>query len=978
MSSAKVPFSTINTFGELLKFLRRRAKLSQRDISIMVGYSEAQISRLETNQRPPDLTSIQALFVPALGIEAEPAVVDRLLDLAKNSREKFAHFNPPAEGFPKPEELVLPTVTTHPHNLPLERTTFIGREKEIAALVRLLDHHRMVTITGSGGTGKTRLSLRTAAEVLKNYPKGTWLIELASLADPALVLYSTAKALGLPEKSEKDIEQALVDFLKEKRLLLIMDNCEHLVETCAALADRLLSSCPELTILGTSREILGIEGEAAFRIPPLSVPDPRNLPALENLMAYDAMRLFVERAGVVSPGFILDESNAKEVIAILQRLDGIPLAIELAASRMRLLGVDEIVARLNDVFRLITGGSRNKVPRHQTLRVCIDWSYDLLSDPEKTLVRRLSVFSGGWNLQAAETVCSGGLIDPTDFLDLLTRLLDKSLINAAPVTTSYNRYSMLETVRQYALEKLVDEGEEVSLRTRHMQYYQQFVEAIKPTIRGREQIETLNRLELEIDNLRLALAWGLQTDLMAELRIATGLKWFWLTRQTKEGVDWLEQGLNRLEATPVDDNLSEDQYFVRASALETLGNFYYSRSWDWHHSSYLEKGRQILEKSLSLFGFLSAGRASTARSGKGWALLSLGLCKGEMGRLDEAQRFTQEAFGLFQAAGDFHGMADCNAYFGVLEFYPNKKIPFHTQQLALEKENGDVAGIAFAFAYLGGDYFLDAEYEQSQAFYNDSRAYYQQVKNHEMIANTWGFQGSALLFLGNIQQARLCIVQSVTLFEEYGFTGLKLQSLKWLITIEMAEGRFAQAEDLLEQATSSASLLGTRFDTEIMYYRIRLARLTGRSALARKLGEQILSNQDEIDEKKKFAMLELGHLEFEDGNFLQADSLWREAIRIQIKAKESYWLFAFFDALSLVASRSGDTKRAVLLFGSRWVRGYYNTLSTDERLLRDAEKDALKVSLGEMCYGQLYARAKTLTLEQAVTLALEDAIVLPL
>ncbi len=293
------------------------------------------------------------------------------------------------------------------NNLPTQLTSFIGREREIAELERLLERTRLLTLTGSGGCGKTRLALQVAAGLLDRYPDGIWLVELASLSDPTLVDHAVATALNIRDQSGRPILAALAKQLQRRYLLLILDNCEHLVEACAGLTETLLRSCPHLCVLATSREGLGVAGETAWRVPSLSLPDPEHLPALERLIDYEAVRLFVERATAAMRTFTITRRNAPVLVQVCQRLDGIPLAIELAAARIKALSVEQIASRLDDRFRLLAGG-RIALPRHQTLRAAMDWSYQLLSEAERALLRRVSVFAGGFSLEAAEGVCGGG------------------------------------------------------------------------------------------------------------------------------------------------------------------------------------------------------------------------------------------------------------------------------------------------------------------------------------------------------------------------------------------------------------------------------------------------------------------------------------------------------------------------------------------------------------------------------------------
>ncbi len=369
------------------------------------------------------------------------------------------------------------------NNLPHQVTSFIGREREMAEVKRLLAATRILTLTGPGGCGKTRLALRVAADLLEEFANGVWLAELAALSDSALVPQAVASALGVREESGRSLLATLADYLQPKQLLLVLDNCEHLIGACAPLAAALLRACPRLKILALSWEVLGIAEEVTYHVPALSLPDLRRLPSLEHLTQYEAVRLFIERAADALPTFAVTNQNARAVAQVCYRLDGIPLAIELAAARVKVLSVDQIAGRLDDRFRLLTSGSRAAPPRLQTLRATMDWGYDLLLEKERLVLRRLAVFAGGWTLEAAEAVCAGDGVEGFEVLDLLTRLVNKSLVSAEEQGEE-TRYRMLETVRQYAWEKLLESGEADVMRGRHRDWDQRMAERAEPEFHG--------------------------------------------------------------------------------------------------------------------------------------------------------------------------------------------------------------------------------------------------------------------------------------------------------------------------------------------------------------------------------------------------------------------------------------------------------------------------------------------------------------
>jgi len=439
------------------------------------------------------------------------------------------------------------SIDPYRHNLPAHLTSFIGREKEIEEIKQELSNHRLVTLTGSGGTGKSRLSVQVAADLLDNFTDGTWFIELAPLSDPNLIAQTIQSTMGLIEQKDVSAFDALQEYLKEKKVLLVLDNCEHMIRACADVSNALLSNSTNLKILASSREALGVHGELSWRVPSLSLPDEKNIPEPDELTQYEAVRLFIERAELVNPKFKVNKENAPAIAQICFRLDGIPLALELAAARLKALSAEQINARLDDRFKLLTGGSRTALPRQQTLRAMIDWSYNLLSEEEKTLFRRLAVFVGGWSLEGAEAVCSGDGIEKDEILDLMTNLVDKSLVNTNEFQGEV-RYSRLETIRQYGREKFLDTDEVEKLRDRHLNYYVDLAEKAEPEIRSHNQVYWLDRFETEVDNIRSALEWAENRNDESFLRLASDTSRFWDIRGGfEEGITWLTQALKANE-----------------------------------------------------------------------------------------------------------------------------------------------------------------------------------------------------------------------------------------------------------------------------------------------------------------------------------------------------------------------------------------------------------------------------------------------
>lgn len=445
-------------------------------------------------------------------------------------------------------------------NLPLSLNSFIGRERELAELKHLLSIARVVTLTGAGGCGKTRLALQ-ATNQLEDFPDGVWLVDLGPLSDPDLIPQAVASVFDLYQVSDTPLVALLQNFLRLKNLLLVLDNCEHLIQGVAELCDALLRACPNLEILATSRESLNIAGETAYQVPSLSLPAFQKATSIKAIKQYESVRLFIDRANAANPNLPLNDANALAIAQICRRLDGMPLAIELAAARVNSISIEEIAARLDDRFRLLTTGNRTALPRHRTLRASIDWSYDLLSDAERLLLQRLAVFAGGFTLEAAESVCAEE--NRFEILDLLSRLVQKSLVLVQ--LDNRPRYRLLETIRQYAREKLVESGAEDAVRNFHLDYFMNFAEVTAPKLHGPEQMQVLDRLDNELDNMRAGLKWSLREGHAEKgLRLAAALTWFWERRgYWSEGRAYIERLLNQPEAAP--------RTLIRANGLVAAG-----------------------------------------------------------------------------------------------------------------------------------------------------------------------------------------------------------------------------------------------------------------------------------------------------------------------------------------------------------------------------------------------------------------------
>ncbi len=554
-----------------------------------------------------------------------------------------------------------------PNNLPHALNAFIGRERELASVSRLLRENRLVTLVGMGGLGKSRLSLHVAAEAMDDHPDGVWLVELAPLRDPARVAQAIASALGAQPEAGQPIEEALERHVRERSLLVVLDNCEHLVEACGAIARRLLSAGVRLHVLATSREPLRVAGEVAFPIAGLGVPGALG-PLDHTVSRYDAVRLFVERATAALPGFELTDDNAPAVASICHRVDGIPLALELAAARVRALAVTEIAARMKDRFKLLTAGDPTALPRQRTLRAMIDWSYDLLPREEQALFRQLAVFSGGWTLEAAEAVCA---CEEHDVLDLLSRLVEKSLV---VFDRAHRRYHLLETVHQYAYERLDEHGAMPEAQGRHLEYYVALAESAKPHLMGPDQGTWLTRLDEERENLLAAHAWAQHCPHAGEtgLRLVNALKFYWLNRGL------LELG-HRVSVEALSHEGARADNLLRCQGLFHAG-------WLRYCMGLYGNARELLEDSLRIARALGNDRAIGA------ILQPLGFAAAGLRDYAAAESYLQEALALAKAQPDQRELAAAMNALGQLlrvQGLPEKAHPLYEEVVRLLRAIGD-------------------------------------------------------------------------------------------------------------------------------------------------------------------------------------------------------------------------------------------------------------------------------------------------
>ena len=744
------------------------------------------------------------------GVSLRPLGEHRLKDLGRpESIFQLIHPGLRAE-FPP-----LRSLASMPNNLPQQVTSFVGREKEIGEVKALLEGTRLLTLTGSGGCGKTRLSLQVAADLLDGSGDGAWLVELAGLSDPSLVAQMVSSIFGLKEQPGKPLVMTLCDYLTDKRLLLLLDNCEHLLPACAQLAESVLRACPRVVILASSREGLGIAGEQTYRVPSLSLPEPGGTETPESLSHYEAVRLFIDRALLHRKDFAATNQNAPALASVCQRLGGIPLAIELAAARLRSMTVEEVNDRLDQRFRLLTGGSRTALPRQQTLRSLIDWSYDLLTEDEKALLARLSVFAGSWTMEAAEAVCAEYEGEGFEILDLLTSLVDKSLVSTEE-RGGATRYRLLETVREYAGGRLVESHTRGRSRDRHLEYFAEFASRAESGLVGPEQKAWLERVATDFDNLRAAIDWSTEGEGSSEngATLAGALGQFWVVRGgLAEGRSWISNLLGN-------DKSSELSPTVRSQALHTAGSL------AWHQGDYAsarsgyEQSLEIRREQGDLRGLTASlvglgyvafrqGDYSVAQSlfdeglgisrdleeprAIGLAMNALGLLEWTLGDLATAQSHYEECLVAWRKLGNLHGIATALNNLGILAAdagdYASARA-LHEESMAIRLELGDRAGLGFSFGNLATIACQEGDFSAAQALYAKTLEITRELGDRRGIAKSTDNVGYAMFKGGDPVGARPLIEEGLAMSRELGDRQGIAHSLGNLgyLTLELGDG----------------------------------------------------------------------------------------------------------------------------------------------------------------------------------------------
>jgi len=795
-------------------------------------------------------------------------------------------------------------------------TSFVGREDAVAKVAKLIGENRLLTLSGAGGCGKTRLAQEVGRSLLESFADGVWLVELAPLREPTLVPQTVATALGLMEASGRAPTEALVDHLQRRNLLLVLDNCEHLLTTCAELVDRLLRACSDVRLLATTREPLAITGETIFRVPSLAVPDAEDRLPLNELAEVGAVRLFVERAAAAEAGFTLTSENAPAIAEISRRLDGMPLALELAAARIKVLPAVEIAKRLEHRFELLSSGARASPPRHQTLRALVDWSYEQLSKREQLLLGRLSVFAGGWMLDSAEAVCEGEGIKEPEVLELMSSLVEKSLVEKlAALETAGPRYRMHETIREYARDRF-SEQENALVAGRHRDYFLKLAEEAEPHLRGGvEQAAWFRRLGIEHENLRTAFGTCVGDDggVLVGLRLAGALGLYWEMRgHWNEGQKICEEFLARPEAR--EKTASRAKVLRNAAGLTLFRPDY-------------PKARDLLEESLGI------SQGLEDRRGMAESLLCLGIVTLREGDDTRARSLCEESLTIARELSDTRLISKCLNALAKMENDRHIVHELFLKSLEFAREARDRTGEATALGNLGFEAVDKGDYEEALSMIEESLSGYRELVDLEGLAWTLGLRADVAIDLGDLERARECSEESLLLSRRLGSPHLESYALSILARVARFEGDLNWARLLLEESLS-------------------IARGSGRAIEAR-------------------ALLGLGSVCLEAGEHDRARQLLTDSLALHLKCDTHRGLAAALEGLGVLAVIRGGTARAARLFGAADAFRQKENCPVPpvDKPGVDRGISAARCDLSGQAFGREWASGRAMSTEQAIEYA---------
>ncbi|MGQ0550587.1 MAG: tetratricopeptide repeat protein [Armatimonadota bacterium] len=852
-------------------------------------------------------------------------------------------------------------------NLPLQLTSFIGRARELDEIQERITTSRQLTLTGTGGVGKTRLAIEVASRVLTHFPDGVWLVDFSPLSDPMRVPQAVASTLGVQEETGRPLSEVLGDYLLSKRALLVLDNCEHLTAACADLAEHLLRRCPDIRVLATSREILGTAGELTYSVPSLSVPDLQRHAALAEATDSEAVRLFVDRAGLGQPDFVLTAANTPAILQICGRLDGIPLAIELAAARVKTLSIEDIARRLDDRFRLLTGGIRTALPRHRTLRAAMDWSYDLLSDAERILVRRLSVFAGGFTLESAEAVCAGEGIDPDDVLDVFTRLVDKSLVTVD--RSGQTRYRQLEMIRQYARERLTAEGEADAILRRHRDFYVALVEEAEPHLHGPQQMEWLDRVAAEHDNARAALEWSLrQSDGEPGIRLAAAMSSFWHARgYLAEGREWLDRVLPRTGAVSLEN---------RMRALLGAGRLAFAQD-------DFGPAKDIFEQIVPLARECGDRRALTL------ALAWLGHAAWHQGERARGVELCEESLALAHAVGDAWTTAIVLDEVSVVARHEGdhqRASSLLEQSLALFREAGDIGEVALCLSRLGALATDRADYRRAAGLIEEALNLQRRLGRRTAAASSLNRLGLIALAQGDWERAIGLCEAAAVIADELGKRSTAASVRVNAGVALLAKGDLERAGAIFEESLGVQRTYGDREDVASATAALGiLARYQGDYVQARRLLEEGLNMLQQTGgvagartplHQLAVPLYQLGLLALAEGEPEDAASILREALIQQQKRGDAQGIACSLEGLAGVMLARGIPGDSARLFGAADAlrEAIGAPLWPLDRVAYESDLREAKAALGDEAFAAAWSAGRGMSVNEAAQFASSGAL----
>ena len=869
----------------------------------------------------------------------------RLRDLARPERiYQVAHPDLSAD-FPP-----LRSLTSVPNNLPMTLTTFVGRENDAAEVKRLIGEARMLTVTGAGGCGKTRLVLEVAADLVDRFPDGLWWIDLAPVADPSLLVSTVASSLGVAQVQGESPGDTLLARLDDRRMLVVLDNCEHLVSACADLAASIVTKCRDVSVLATSREALGVDGETTVRIPSLSVPE-QGAATVEDIRCA-SVELFVDRARSARPNFRLTAENAEPIAQIVRRLDGIPLAIELAAARIRLLSPAQIAAGLSDRFHVLIGGARTALPRQRTLEASVDWSYQLLDESERTVLARLSVFAGSFDLDAAETVCAGGDIEPYDVLGLLSSLTEKSLVQVEEPEREA-RYRLLETIRAYARQRLADSAEATEVRTRHLDHYVAVAERAEHGLQGAAMVGWKRRLELDLDNLRVAMDHALSIGRSDEhLRLTSALLGFWVMRGVyTEIASSMEAALSASAEDP----------HVRAKALGVAALLSVMAG---HHPSAVV----LAEESVAI-ARESGDEATLARG-----LLFLGwseffVCKGGLEHLEEGARLAQQI-------GDEPSILSSLIYRGFISGWQRTVAsgrPYLQEAIERAERAGNLYSVGVGAFFAGCLEVWAGRFDEADALFERSMDASGAVANQTFLAFALTFQALSAMYQGEYERARSAIDRARHESAEIGEPPAEYAEVYHCV-LTWAAGDPASALVDLEHALSVFRGFGSQWYASYIGYMLGATHVAlGGLAEARTRLEEAESIA--LDGRYRFQLMQILHVRAQiaraSGDLEQAEAVAHDALHEASDWGGAPTAIDCFELLAGIAADLESYDESARLFGAaermREEMGYRRFPVYQEAYAADVA--GARAALGEDEFAARWAEGAAMSIDDALAYA---------